>query len=75
MNLVLYLADTDTNRKSRLSMADKEDRSGDCIQVVVRCRPQNRKEKEENRQNIIDINGEARTVQINNQENPNDSKR
>jgi hypothetical protein len=56
-------------------MAEKEDRSGDCIQVVVRCRPQNRKEKEENRENIIDINGEARTVQINNRENPNDSKR
>ena len=57
-------------------MADKgDDRSGDCIQVVVRCRPQNRKEQEENRKNIVDINGEARSVQINNEVNPNDSKR
>lgn len=51
------------------------DGKDDCIQVVVRCRPFNRKEKEENRANIIEINGETRNIQINNLTNPNESKR
>lgn len=39
-------------------MADKSE----CIQVVVRCRPFNKKEKEENRTHIIDINSANRSV-------------
>ena len=51
------------------------DRKDDCIQVVVRCRPFNTKEKNEGRGNIIEIDGEARKIQINNVANPQDGKR
>ena len=38
--------------------------SSECIQVVVRCRPFNDKEKRENRTSIIDIDQAARQVAI-----------
>ena len=41
-------------------MAEKSE----CIQVVVRCRPFNEKEKRENRTNIIDIDAKLRQVTI-----------
>ena len=41
-------------------MADKSE----CIQVVVRCRPFNKKEKDENRTHIIDIDSSNRSVTI-----------
>eukprot|EP00605_Chrysophyceae_sp_TOSAG23-4_P002376 GSChrysophyteH1.ASY1.ANO1.2628.1 assembled CDS len=44
-------------------MGDKK--SEDCIQVVVRCRPFNTKEKNQGCASIIDINVEGRSVQIN----------
>jgi kinesin family protein 3/17 len=42
----------------------------ECIQVVVRCRPFNRKEKEENRKNIIDIDIPLFQVTIRNSDEP-----
>jgi hypothetical protein len=47
-------------------MAEKKE---ECIQVVVRCRPFNRKEKEENRSSIISMDLEAAEVTIRNPEN------
>ena len=44
-------------------MASKNDET---IQVVVRCRPLNKKEKEEGQKNIIEIDGPAHQVSINN---------
>lgn len=41
----------------------------ECIQVVVRCRPFNRKEKDENRGNIINMDLEMNQVTIANPEN------
>ena len=41
----------------------------ECIQVVVRCRPMNKKETEEKRKSIIDIDIEARSVSIRNPDN------
>lgn len=48
-----------------MSKADKES-----IQVVVRCRPLNRKEKDENRSSIIDVDVAARQVAIKNPDFP-----
>ena len=45
-------------------MAEKK--SDECIQVVIRCRPLSRKEKDENRLPIIDIDGEQRYIAIRN---------
>ena len=39
-------------------------RDDDCIQVVVRCRPLNKKELEEKRANIVDIDMELRQISI-----------
>jgi len=39
-------------------------RDDDCIQVVVRCRPLNKKEKTENRGSIVDIDMESRQIAI-----------
>lgn len=47
-------------------MAEKKD---ECIQVVVRCRPFNNKEKTEGRTNIIDIDLALRQVQIRDSKN------
>jgi kinesin family protein 3/17 len=44
----------------------------ECIQVVVRCRPMNKKETEEKRKSIIDIDIEARSVSIRNPDNENE---
>ena len=44
----------------------------ECIQVVVRCRPMNKKETEEKRKSIIDIDIEARSVSIKNPDNLNE---
>ena len=41
----------------------------ECIQVVVRCRPFNKKEKDENRTNIVEIDLELRQVAILNADN------
>ncbi len=49
-------------------MGDKK--SDECIQVVVRCRPLSRKEKEENRSPIVDIDGAAKQIAIKNPEIP-----
>lgn len=51
-------------------MAEKK--SDECIQVVIRCRPLSRKEKEENRQPIVEIDGEQRYIAIKNPEEPNE---
>ena len=48
--------------------ADVEASSGECIQVVVRCRPFNDKEKRENRKNIVDIKIPHRQISIRNEE-------
>ena len=45
----------------------------ECIQVVVRCRPMNKKEIEENRKNIIEVDLEARQIGIKNGENPSEA--
>ncbi len=42
------------------------DAKNECIQVVVRCRPANSKEKEEKRQNIIGVDIEAKQISIKN---------
>lgn len=44
----------------------KKGKSDECIQVVVRCRPLSKKEKDENRAPIIDVNGEDRQIAIKN---------
>lgn len=41
-------------------------KSDECIQVVIRCRPLSRKEKEENRLPIVDIDAETRQIAIRN---------
>ena len=47
-------------------MADKaKGGSGECIQVCVRCRPMNAKEKGENRGNIIAVDTDAGSITIN----------
>jgi hypothetical protein len=43
--------------------------NNECITVVVRCRPMNKKENEENRKNIIEVDSESRQVSIRNPEN------
>lgn len=42
--------------------------SNECITVVVRCRPMNKKENEENRKNIIEVDSATRQVGIRNPE-------
>ena len=49
-------------------MGDKK--SDETIQVVVRCRPLSRKEKDENRLPIIDIDSSLRQIAINNPDAP-----
>jgi hypothetical protein len=49
--------------------SDAKAKADECIQVVVRCRPLNKKENDENRKSIIDIDVEARQVSIKNPEN------
>jgi kinesin family protein 3/17 len=51
---------------------DKKGKSDECVNVVVRCRPLNRKEKEENRSHIVTIDVEARQVAIKNPAAPDD---
>lgn len=46
---------------------------GECIQVVVRCRPFNDKEKRENRKGIIDVNIADRQIAIKNDDTTNKS--
>lgn len=48
-------------------------KNDEAIQVVVRCRPMNSKEKNENRRHIIDIDSEAHTVSIRNPDNQNEN--
>ena len=48
----------------------KKSSKDECIQVVVRCRPINKKETEEKRGVIIDIDTELRQVNIQNPETP-----
>jgi hypothetical protein len=38
--------------------------SNECITVVVRCRPLNKKELDESRKSIIDVDGESRQIGI-----------
>ena len=45
-------------------------KSDECIQVVVRCRPLSKKEKDENRLPIIQISFDDRQVAINNPSAP-----
>ena len=49
---------------------DKVD--NECIQVVVRCRPMNKKENDEKRNSIINVDCESRTVTIQNPDNTNE---
>jgi hypothetical protein len=49
--------------------SDAKAKADECIQVVVRCRPLNKKEIDENRKSIIVIDVEARQVSIKNPEN------
>ncbi|CAM9319923.1 unnamed protein product, partial [Ectocarpus fasciculatus] len=49
-------------------MAEKKE---ECVQVVVRCRPFNKKEKEENRTDIISMDLEANSIIIRNPEDVN----
>jgi len=55
-------------------MEPKKAADNECIQVVVRCRPLNSKEKNESRESIIDIDSGVRQVSIRNPENPQDTK-
>lgn len=47
-------------------MSDNKAKTDECIQVVVRSRPLNKKEKEDNRKSIITMDLEARQVSITN---------
>ena len=49
-------------------MAEKKE---ECVQVVVRCRPFNKKEKEENRGDIITMDLEANSITIRNPDDEN----
>ncbi len=55
-------------------MAEKKKGEGECVQVVVRCRPMNTKEKNENRGNIISMDLEAGQVYIKNPSKPEDDR-
>lgn len=46
--------------------------SNECITVVVRCRPMNRKENEESRKGIISVDTATRQVAIQNPDAPQD---
>lgn len=48
------------------------DGKNECVTVVVRCRPMNNKEKDENCLNVIDVDMEAHQVTIKNPSNPED---
>ena len=50
----------------------KKAMSDECVSVVVRCRPMNRKETEENRTSIIDIDVAGNQVSIRNPDMPNE---
>lgn len=56
-------------RNTKMSDVKKSSKD-ECIQVVVRCRPMNKKETEEKRGNIIDIDIGLRQVNISNPEVP-----
>ena len=47
--------------------------SNECVSVVVRCRPMNRKETDEKRTSIIDIDVAGRQVSIKNPADPDDA--
>jgi kinesin family protein 3/17 len=51
-----------------------ESKDNECVAVVVRCRPLNRKEKDESRSHIIDISVADRQVSIRNPDDANDTK-
>jgi hypothetical protein len=51
-------------------MESKKSGETECIQVVVRCRPPNQKEKNEGRKNIITVDTENRQVMIQNPDEP-----
>jgi hypothetical protein len=50
----------------------KKGEANECIQVMVRCRPLSRKEKEENCSHIVDIDTSIRQLSIKNPAAPND---
>lgn len=58
----LTKSEMDDEAGKKKSAAD----SNECVSVVVRCRPMNTKEKNENRSSIIDIDVAARQVSIKN---------
>eukprot|EP01045_Picozoa_sp_COSAG04_P045530 COSAG04_NODE_16007_length_512_cov_2.227603_1_plen_39_part_10 len=37
-------------------MSGKAEKDDDCVKVVVRCRPMNRKEIEDGRERVVDMN-------------------
>jgi hypothetical protein len=51
-------------------MESRKSGETECIQVVVRCRPPNQKEKNEGRKNIITVDTENRQVMIQNPDEP-----
>ena len=51
----------------------KKGGDNECVSVVVRCRPMNTKEKNENRSSIIDIDLALRQVSIKNPANPDEA--
>ena len=48
----------------------EEKKDNECVSVVVRCRPMSKKEKEESRTNIIDIDLKLKQVAIRNPDDP-----
>lgn len=50
----------------------KKPEANECIQVMVRCRPLNRKEKDEHCSHIVDVDQSSRQMSIKNPAAPND---
>ena len=54
------------------AMSGKDD---DCVKVVVRCRPMNRKEIEDGRERVVDMNLKTNQVQVRNPKQAGDASK
>jgi kinesin family protein 3/17 len=56
-------------------MPGKADKDDDCVKVVVRCRPMNRKEIEDGRERVVDMNLKTNQVQVRNPKQAGDASK
>ena len=56
-------------------MPGKAAKDDDCVKVVVRCRPMNRKEIEDGRERVVDMNLKTNQVQVRNPKQAGDASK